>query len=158
MGINNIFEKETEVSNQLVCISGAFDPLHLGHIRLIQGCKYFGNIVIILNSDEWAKKTHGFMLTPWHDRREILLHIKDVSGVVPVDDDDGTVCEALRRVKPNIFANGGKRIKRNTPERQICEELNIKMIWGIGGGEREQYTDHIYDVMEQAIKNKMENK
>ena len=51
-----------------------------------------------------------------------------------VDDTDGTVCEALRRIKPDYFANGGDRKTNNTPEMDVCEELGIEMLWGVGGG------------------------
>jgi D-beta-D-heptose 7-phosphate kinase/D-beta-D-heptose 1-phosphate adenosyltransferase len=60
--------------------------------------------------------------------------------VVSVDDSDGTVCEALERIRPNVFANGGLRNQKNTPERELCERLDIRMVWGIGGGEGEQYS------------------
>ncbi len=135
------------LEDRIICISGGFDSLHAGHVRLIQGCQNFGKVIAILNSDKWVKNKHGFVLMPWEDRKEVLMAIKGVSEVVPVDDSDGTVCEALKRIKPHIFANGGSRVKGNTPERQICEELGITMIWGIGGGEREQYVDHIKDLV-----------
>ena len=53
-----------------------------------------------------------------------------------VDDSDGTVCEAIRRLQPTYFANGGDRGKSNTPEQSVCEELGIELLWGIGGEEK----------------------
>ena len=50
-----------------------------------------------------------------------------------VDDTDGTVCEALRRHKPDAFANGGDRRLDNTPEMDVCDELGIEMLWNFGG-------------------------
>jgi len=57
-----------------------------------------------------------------------------VHTVTSVDDTDGTVCEALKKFKPTYFANGGDRTSENTPEMQVCEDLNIEMIWNVGGG------------------------
>ena len=72
-----------------------------------------------------------------YERRiEILNAIKGVILVDSVDDSDGTVCEAIRRLKPTYFANGGDRGKSNTPEQSVCEELGIKLLWGIGGEEK----------------------
>ena len=71
---------------------------------------------------------------PFEERCEILrgfAGVADTSGVV---DDDNTVCEALRRLKPTYFANGGDRKTDNTPEMDVCEELGIEMLWGVGGG------------------------
>ena len=50
-----------------------------------------------------------------------------------MDDSDGTVCEAIRRHNPDFFANGGDRGRSNTPEQDVCEEMGVDLLWGIGG-------------------------
>lgn len=119
---------------KIVCISGGFDPIHLGHARLIKEAATYGNLIVILNSDEWLKRKKGYTFMDWFSRSEILMNIKGVTGVSAVDDKDGTVCEALRRIKPDFFANGGDRFPDNTPELQVCTELKIKPLFNIGGG------------------------
>lgn len=130
-------------NNTTIALSGAFDPLHSGHIRMIQGARFFGKVVIILNSDEWLYRKNGYVLQTFRERKEILLALNDVYRVVSVDDKDDTVCEALENLKPTIFGNGGFRTKKNTPERRLCENLGIKMVYGIGGGERDQISLNI---------------
>ena len=73
---------------------------------------------------------------PWKERAEILYAIKGVGGVYEVDDSDGTVCDAIKKLKPDYFANGGDRKKDNTPEMDVCEQLGVEMLWGIGGDEK----------------------
>ena len=74
---------------------------------------------------------------PWEERSEILSAIKGVSCVVEAKDYDGTVCETLADLKETVgldyFANGGDRIKNNTPEMELCKQLDIEMIWNCGG-------------------------
>jgi D-beta-D-heptose 7-phosphate kinase/D-beta-D-heptose 1-phosphate adenosyltransferase len=132
--------KMSERKPSVICVSGGFDVLHVGHVRLLQGAVHFGRVVVILNSDDWLLRKKGFCLTPWHERKEILLSIKGVAEVVQVDDSDDTVCEALERIKPNVFGNGGLRTKGNTPERELCQKLEIALVYGIGGGERDAKT------------------
>lgn len=120
--------------DETVAVSGGFDPPHSGHIRMIQEASQFGEVIIVLNSDDWLMRKKGFVFMSWDERKEILEAIKGVRKVVQVDDSDGTVCEALLRHKPNYFANGGDRSDKNTPELIICKENDITMIWGIGGG------------------------
>ena len=72
----------------------------------------------------------------WERRVEILNAIKGVILVDSVDDSDGTVCEAIRRLKPTYFANGGDRGRSNTPEQSVCEEIGVQLLWGIGGEEK----------------------
>ena len=107
--------------------------MHPGHIRMIENASHYGNVIWILNSDDWLIRKKGYRLLSWKDRAEMLLALKHISGVTRVDDSDGTVCEALSRIRPDFFANGGDRGPDNTPEKELCKKLGIKMLWGIGG-------------------------
>lgn len=122
-----------EVDVSLVAVSGGFDPLHVGHTRMIEHAAFYGDVVVILNTDEWLMRKKGFVFMPWEQRQEILLSMRNIHNVIIARDDDGTVCETLAYLKPNYFANGGDRTEKNTPEKQVCKELGIKMLWGIGG-------------------------
>ena len=124
-----------------VAVSGGMDPVHFGHIRMILEAAQFGDVIVILNSDEWLMRKKGFVFMSWEERAEILESIKGVTKVVRVDDTDGSVCEALRREKPTYFANGGDRTDKNTPEMEVCAELGISMLWGVGGGKLQSSSD-----------------
>ena len=110
--------------------------MHAGHIRMIRHAAEFGDVIVIANSDDWLWRKKGFVFMEYERRIEILNAIKGVILVDSVDDSDGTVCEAIRRLKPTYFANGGDRGKSNTPEQSVCEELGIELLWGIGGEEK----------------------
>jgi D-beta-D-heptose 7-phosphate kinase/D-beta-D-heptose 1-phosphate adenosyltransferase len=116
-----------------VMVSGGFDPVHVGHIRMIRDAANHGDVVVVANSDEWLYRKKGFVFMEFSKRFEILNSIKGVILVDSVNDDDGTVCEAIRRHVPTYFANGGDRGKSNTPEQAVCEELGVKLLWGVGG-------------------------
>ena len=126
----------SEEKRPTVMVSGGFDPVHVGHIRMIREASEHGDVIVIANSDNWLYKKKGFHFMDFQARYEILDAIKGVILVDSVNDDDGTVCEAIRRLKPTYFANGGDRGKSNTPEQNVCEELGIKLLWGIGGNEK----------------------
>jgi cytidyltransferase-like protein len=115
-----------------VMISGGFDPIHVGHIRLIREAAKYGDVIVAMNSDEWIFRRKGFNSIGFRERSEFLMSIKGVVDVVPVNDEDGTVCTALIEHNPTYFANGGPRNEKNTPEKIVCEELGIKMLWNIG--------------------------
>lgn len=119
-----------------VMVSGGFDPVHAGHIRMIRDAASFGDVIIIANSDQWLFRKKGFVFMTFEQRAEILNAIKGVILVDSVNDTDGTVCEAIRRLKPDFFANGGDRRKTNTPEVDVCNELEIKLLWGVGGDKK----------------------
>ena len=133
----------------LICVSGGFGPIHIGHVRIIRDAARYGNVMVILNSDDWLQRKKGYVFMPWKERAEILGNIKGVTMVTDVDDSDGTVCEALKRHCPDAFANGGDRKTENTPEMDVCEELGIQMMWAIGGNNKPQSSSWLVNKLKE---------
>jgi len=134
--------KEDWIKNVII-VSGGFDPVHKGHIRMFREAANLGHQVIIgLNSDEWLTRKKGKPFMKWEERAEILESCKFVDQVWLMDDSDDTASDIIRQVAKlykgqdmNIyFANGGDRKKENVPELDVCKDLNVVMLWGIGGG------------------------
>ena len=124
---------------RMVAVSGGFDPIHVGHVRMIQEAVKLGeHVVVIVNSDEWLKRKKGYAFMPFDERAEILSALEGVDSVVKADDADNTVCETLIKLKPDIFANGGDRKSGNIPEYKLCDDLNIEMVFGVGGSDKPQ--------------------
>ena len=122
------------ISNRpVIMVSGGFDPVHIGHIRMIIEASEHGDVIVVANSDDWLFRKKGFVFMEFGERAEILASIKGVIKVSGVDDSDNTVCEAIHRLKPDYFANGGDRGRNNTPEQTLCDEIGVEMLWGIGG-------------------------
>ena len=130
---DGMFDEEKKPT---VMVSGGFDPVHAGHIRMIRDAAQYGDVIVITNSDDWLFRKKGFVFMEFTQRVEILNAIKGVILVDSVDDSDGTVCEAIRRLNPTFFANGGDRGRSNTPEQAVCEELGVELLWGIGGNQK----------------------
>ena len=40
----------------MVAVSGGFDPIHKGHVRMIRAAANYGTVVVIANSDEWLMR------------------------------------------------------------------------------------------------------
>lgn len=139
---------------KIVAVSGGFDPIHIGHVRMIQDAKKLGNVIIFLNTDEWLKRKKGYIFMPWEERAEILLSIRGVKEVYRAMDEDNTVCEALKFYKPDIFANGGDRKPGKVPEYQICEEIGIEMAFSVGGDDKPQSSSAL---VEKAKYSKMDH-
>ena len=108
--------------------------MHIGHLRMIQEAARHGHVVVIVNSDEWLMRKKGYIIMPFKERCEILEGFTATGETTYVEDTDNSVCEALRRIKPDYFANGGDRKDTNTPEMDVCAELGIKLLWNVGGG------------------------
>ena len=119
-----------------VAISGAFDPIHVGHIQYIREASRLGDrLVVILNNDNFLLRKKGFVFRPFEDRKEILEAIKGVDEVIASIDDDQTVCKTLEQLKPDIFAKGGYRMgPESIPEVDCCQAIGCKVVTNVGGG------------------------
>ena len=134
------------MSKKTIAVSGGFDPIHVGHVRMILDAAQYGDVTVILNSDEWLIEKKGYKFMPWEERAEIIRAIKGVVNVVnTLYDTDGSVCNTLRNLKRDIgldyFANGGDRYESNTPEMEVCNELGIGLLWNVGGGKIQSSSD-----------------
>lgn len=117
----------------MILVSGFFDPLHDGHLDYLEGAREYGEVVVALNSDQCSRKKKGYVLMPWNVRARILNALTVVHKVISVNDKDGTVCEALKDIKPDYFANGGDRTEPNEKEHEICQKLGIIELFNVGG-------------------------
>ena len=41
------------MKKKIIILSGGFDPVHKGHIRMFKSSKSIGNVIVGLNSDKW---------------------------------------------------------------------------------------------------------
>jgi D-beta-D-heptose 7-phosphate kinase/D-beta-D-heptose 1-phosphate adenosyltransferase len=135
---------------KVIAVSGGFDPVHIGHIRMFkESKKYAKKLVVILNSDDFLKRKKGFVFMPFHERKEVLESIKYVDKVVAAIDKDQTVCKTLEWLKPDIFANGGDRTSDNIPEFETCKKYKIEMMFNVGGGKVESSSKLIEKVLNE---------
>jgi cytidyltransferase-like protein len=134
---------------KIIAVSGGFDPLHVGHLRMMQEAAQHGLLTVIINSDEWLLRKKGYVFMPWEERAELIESYDFVNQVVKAQDEDRTVVKSLDELRPDIFANGGDRGNINTPEARFCRENNIEMMFGIGGGKIQSSSTMVTDVTQK---------
>lgn len=135
-----------------VAVSGGFDPLHAGHVRLFADARMLGDhLVVILNSDRFLMVKKGYVFMPFEERKEIVEGIRWVDEVVDCIDGDQTVCRTLEVVRPDIFANGGDRVEGALPkaEEMVCAQLGTRMVYGLGKGKEHV---HSSDIVKEAAR------
>ena len=118
----------------IVAVSGYFNPLHVGHLDMIEKSKKLGDkLVVIVNNDNQVKLKGSVPFMSLADRVRIIGALRDVDEVFVSIDRDKTVCKSLTKIHPDIFANGGDRHTLNdVPEYPICQKLGISMVDGLG--------------------------
>tara|TARA_B110000444_G_scaffold256115_1_gene291826 strand:+ start:3833 stop:4612 length:780 start_codon:yes stop_codon:yes gene_type:complete len=112
---------------KIAVVSGGFDPLHSGHINLLESASAHGEKLIVLcNSDDWLTRKKGRPFMPFEERATILARMHMVDNVYGVDDSNGSVTKGLIDVRnafgqhhEYVFCNGGDRKKDNIPEMSV---------------------------------------
>jgi len=151
----------------VVAVSGGFDPIHVGHIRMFKEAKALGDeLVVILNNDNWfgIKGRHIFM--PQEERKEIIEALESVDRVILTHHKPSKkvfnrtskeygVCRELEELKPDIFANGGDRFEGDVPEVATCKKIGCKMVFNVGHGGKAQSSSWLLD---KYVKKVAENK
>ena len=126
---------------KIAIISGGFDPVHEGHIELMQKAKSIADsLVVIVNDDDFLTRKKGKPFMLLKERMQIVRSVKYVDMVIKSIDKDETVCKTLKQIIANaglnetfLFCNGGDRTSgENTPEHKLCLELGIEPIYGLG--------------------------
>ena len=88
--------KENWIKNVII-LSGGFDPVHKGHIRMFREAANLGaNVIVGLNSDNWLTRKKGKPFMEWDERAEILESCKFVNQVLPFDDSDETASDIIK--------------------------------------------------------------
>lgn len=121
--------------SKIVCVSGYFDPIHVGHIEYFKYSKKIGDkLMVIVNNDDQAILKKGKPFMPCDERIKIIEELKCVDYVIKSIDKDRTVCETLRNVepKPTYFCNGGDQNNNTIPEGDVCTEREIELRDGFG--------------------------
>lgn len=107
----------------VVATGGCFDLLHAGHVATLEAARALGDcLVVCLNSDDSVRRLKGASrpLVPQADRARVLAALECVDEVVVFDED--TPVEAIRRVRPDVWAKGGDYAGAELPEAALLRE------------------------------------
>lgn len=123
-----------------IIVSGYFNPLHGGHLDMIEAARAMGDyLIVIVSNDHQQKLKKGKIILDEVNRMRLITALRAVDEVILAVDDDITIKKTIREVGIKyindelVFANGGDRDSRdNVPESSVCEELGIDMVFKVG--------------------------
>ena len=140
--------------NKVVLVTGGFDPLHSGHIAYFKAARELGDhLVVGVNSDDWLTRKKGRPFMPFEERCTIIKELACVDEVIGFSDNDDTACSAIMQVLSTkgsswgvVFANGGDRLNKNTPEYNVYGNHNdVEFVWKVGGSNKANSSSWILD-------------
>lgn len=133
----------------IVIVSGHFNPLHGGHIDMIEAAAKLGDhLIVSVNNDKAQILKKGKIILKESNRVRLMESLRLVDEVILSVDEDLGQAITLRKIRalyPSdelIFANGGDRdpSKHALPESetQACVDCDIKTVFGVGSHEVEK--------------------
>jgi glycerol-3-phosphate cytidylyltransferase/D-beta-D-heptose 7-phosphate kinase/D-beta-D-heptose 1-phosphate adenosyltransferase len=125
-----------------VIVSGFFNPLHGGHLDMIEAAKKMGDwLIVVVNNDVQQVIKKDKIILSEDNRARLIGALRDVDEVIVAVDQDSPVTKTLEMIADKypddelIFANGGDRSDAGRipgPEGDLCIERGIKMVFGVG--------------------------
>jgi rfaE bifunctional protein nucleotidyltransferase chain/domain len=112
----------------VVFANGAFDLIHVGHVRYLQGAAAEGDVLIVgVNSDESIRGNKGphRPLQPLAERMEIVAAFDGVAIVTPFA--EPTCSPLLELIRPDVHAKGPDYTPENLPEYPTLQRLGIRL-------------------------------
>lgn len=125
--------------NTLVIASGYFNPLHIGHVEYLKKSKELGDsLAVIINNDLQVGLKGSKPFQNELERKAIIDELKSVDYTVVSIDDDRSVKRSIEfihkfiRADRYIFTNGGDQFRDTILEKDLCDELGIELVDGLG--------------------------
>ena len=123
----------------LVIASGYFNPLHKGHIEYLKRSKELGDaLMVIINNDMQVELKGSKVFQDELERKGIIDELKCVNYSLISIDEDRSVKRSIEfihkfiRADKYLFTNGGDQFGNTILEKDICNELGIELIDGLG--------------------------
>lgn len=129
---------------KIVIVSGFFNPLHGGHLDMIEAAAQMGDrLIVIVNNDVQQVLKKDKVILAEHNRIRLIRALRNVDEALIAVDQDPTVTRTLQLIAEKypddelVFANGGDRdSEKAIPETEVCKQYNIAMVFGVGGTEK----------------------
>ena len=113
-------ERERAAGRRIVFANGAFDLLHVGHVRYLEAARREGGwLAVGVNSDESVRRAKGAgrPILPEAERAEIVAALACVDAVVLFEEDSPAAI--LAELAPDVHAKGTDYTSASVPERDV---------------------------------------
>ena len=119
-GLLEAAARERAAGRRIVFANGAFDLLHVGHVRYLEAARREGDwLAVAVNSDESVRRAKGAgrPILPEEERVEIVAALACVDAVVLFDEDSPAAI--LAELTPDVHAKGTDYTSASVPERDV---------------------------------------
>lgn len=134
-----------------VLVTGTFNILHAGHIRLLEFASRYGLVTVGINSDSYLIKKYGDQTVNLVDRSYVLRSNRFVNKVVVFN--EPTPCKLIRKLKPSYFVRGPDYKDVDLPEAEALRQVGCKLV--IHPGDKEYNSSDLVEIADKSIFKKL---
>lgn len=113
-------ESHRRAGRRIVLTNGAFDLLHVGHVRYLEGARREADLLVVgVNGDASVRRLKGpdRPVMPEDDRAELVAALRCVDLVLVFQEDD--VGRLLLALRPDVHCKGTDYTAETVPEREV---------------------------------------
>jgi rfaE bifunctional protein nucleotidyltransferase chain/domain len=124
-----IAAEHRDAGQTIVFTNGAFDIIHVGHVRCLLGAAECGDVLFVaLNSDTSIRRNKGpgRPAQPLAERMEVVAAIRGVTYVTCFD--EPTCDRLLEIVRPHVHAKGSDYTFETLPEGKTLQKLGARLV------------------------------
>lgn len=136
---------------RIALANGAFDLLHVGHLRYLEGAKALADrLVVAVNSDGSVRASKGpnRPVIPEAERAELVAGLACVDWVVIFDEPD--VRAVIRALRPELHVKGTDYSEATVPERDEVLAYGGKV--AIAGDPKDHSTTRLAGLIRAPIR------
>jgi rfaE bifunctional protein nucleotidyltransferase chain/domain len=142
-----------EQNLRMVLANGAFDMLHVGHLRYLEGARHHGDrLVVAVNSDLSVRRYKGpdRPIVPEHERVEILSHLWLTDRLFLFDEPN--LERVLDLLRPEVHAKGTDYTVETVPEREVVKAYGGETV--ICGDPKDHATSDVISTIVERFGNR----
>lgn len=128
-------------------VTGTFNVLHPGHIRLLEFASRYGKVTVGINTDPFLVKKYGEKTIPLIDRCFALQACKYVDRVVAFRED--TPSMLILKMEPTYYIKGPDYATKQLPETPAVRQVGAKLI--IHKKEKEYNSTDLVEVLDNDL-------
>jgi rfaE bifunctional protein nucleotidyltransferase chain/domain len=147
--LTQALSERREAGATVALTNGAFDLLHVGHVRYLRGARELADILVVAVNDDGSVgrlKGEGRPVFPLHERMEMVAALEMVDFVVAFSEDD--VRAVIRALKPDVHVKGTDYTPETVPERDEVLAYGGKV--AIAGDPKDPSTTEILDSLSKG--------
>lgn len=109
-----------------VLVTGCFNVLHAGHVRLLEFASKLGRVTVGINTDPYLVDKYGDLAVPMENRIYCLRSCRYVDEVVVFGEDHPG--ELILRLKPAYYVKGPDYAEAQLPEQYAIDLARTRLV------------------------------